>query len=180
MSASHLHEFHFIIGRDMKEELMNLDLYRVKGSLSGIIVRILSLISPIIKREHKWGKQRMSRYMAVSENPDEIREHVHVYFPGKMYRELKLMHQDLNCYSIAQLVRDFLKLFIDLIKKFGNKLFKELERIFNKWNEEKVKTRPRTREYIRQLWKIIQHLPGNNRLINIYDRNFSPFWIIRI
>ena len=135
MLMSHLHEFHFVLNRGMKNDLMNLELYQKKGSLSGVITGILSLIGPVIKSEHKWGKQRASQYLPVCSDPDEIREHVHVYLPGEVYRELKLMHQDLNVYSIAQLLRGFLRFFLNMVKEYGNKVFQELKRLFKKWNE---------------------------------------------
>ena len=180
MLKSYLHEFHFILDTGMKEELKNLSIYKELGSLSGIIVKILWLIGLVIRREHKWGEQRESRYMPVCDNPDELREHVHVYFPRELYRELKLLHADLNCFSIAQLVREFLRIFLDLVKEFGNNVFMELERMFKVWNEEIDKTRLTPRGYIRQLWKVIQHLPGKNRLVNMYNGQFSPFWIFRL
>ena len=114
MNRPHVHVFHFVIDRVMKNKLKNLDIFKGSGNLSGIIVRIFSLLAPLIKKEHKWGEQRVSRYLPVCDDPDEIREHVQVYIPGKLYRELKLLHADLNCFSIAQLARGFLRFFLDL------------------------------------------------------------------
>ena len=180
MLRTHLHEFHCIIGRKMKKKLIILDLYKEMGSLSGIVVKILSLLTPFIKKEHKWGEQRMSRYMQVTDDPDEIREHMHVYFPGDVYREVKLMHADLNCFSIAQLVRSFLDFYLDLVKEYGDNVVQKLEGLLNQWNEEKEKNRLTPRQFIRQLQKLMRHLPGKNRLITIYNRQFSPFWVFRL
>ena len=121
-----LHDFHFVMDKGMKEALTRLYIKEEKRSLSGIIVMILSLIGPLIKKEHLWGEQRKSRYLAVCNNPDEVREHVHVYFPKDVYRELKLMHQDLNVFSIAMVVREFLRFFLDLVKEHGDNVFQEL------------------------------------------------------
>ena len=180
MVIGHLHDFHLVIARSMKENLMDLDIYKKAGSLSGVIVKILSLLGPVINREHQWGKQRMSRYMPVSGDPDEIREHAHVYFPEDEYRRLKLMHQDLNCFSIAQLVRSFLEFFIDLVKDYGDNVFKELEKWFNQWSKENDKNRLTPCKLVRQLWRLIRHLPGQNRLINVYSKQYSPFWVFRL
>ena len=180
MATSYLHEYHFVMGRSMKESLQGLDMFEKTGSLSGIIVRILLLFYPVIKREHKWGEQRMSRYMPVSDDPDEKRDHVHVYFPGNVYRLLKLMHQDLNVYSIAQLIRFFLEIFLDLVRVYGDNLFQEITKLYKQWNVESKKNQLTPRKFIRQLYIIIQHLPGQSRLINIYDNQFSPFWIFRL
>lgn len=178
MFTTHLHEYHFIMTRGMKEKLKSLDLYRKEKSLSCVVVKILSLLAPIIKKEHKWGEQRMSRYLPVSEDPDEIREHMHVYFPGEIYRQLKLMHQDLNVYSIAQLIRGFLELFLDMVISYGDNVFQKLKKIFKRWKEEDGNYRLTPRQIVRQLYKIIEHFSGNSRLINIYDQFFSPSWIL--
>ena len=164
----------------MKNSLMDLELYKKTGNLSGVITRIISLIASIVKREHKWGEQRNSRYLPVCSDPDEVREHVHAYLPGKMYRELKLMHTDLNIYSIAQLLRGFLRFFLDLVKEYGNKTIDVLQKLFRRWNKEKERTSLTLREVIRQLKRIIRHLPDQTGLINIYCKNFSPFWIFRL
>ena len=180
MTTIHLYEFHFVMGRSMKKNLMSLVMYGKMGSLSRVIMKILCLLMPVIEREHKWGEQRMSRYMYVSGNPNEKREHVHVYLPGTMYRRLKLMHQDLNFYSIAQIVRGFLEVFLGLVEEYGDDVYKELEGVFKKWEEEKRKIRLTPREFLRQLAKILRHLPGQNKLINVYNAHFSPFWIFRL
>lgn len=180
MAASQLHEFHFIMDRSMKKELKNMDIFKGIGSLSGVIVKVFSLLIPVIRNEHKWGKQRKSRYMPVSINPDEIRDHVHVYFTGEMYRQLKLIHQDLNFYSIAQLLRGFLRFFLDLVKEYEDTIFRELENLYKRWEDEDKKIHLTSSEFIRQLWIILQHFSGQTNLINIYNRQFYPSWVFRL
>ena len=180
LSTSHLYEFHFVMGRDMKKDFMNMAKHEQLGSLSGVIVKILSLLGPALEKEHKWGKQRMSRYLPVTGNPDEKREHVHLYLPGIIYSQLKLMHQDLNFYSIAQLIREFLEFFLGMFEVYGDDVFQKLGRVFKKWSEEEAKNRLTPRKFIRQLNRILRHLPGKNRLINIYNGHYSPFWVFRL
>jgi hypothetical protein len=180
MVLSHLHEFHFVLDRGMKNDLMDLELYKKTVNLSGVIEGILSLIGPLIKREHKWGKQRESRYLPVCDDPDEIREDVHAYLPRELYRELKLMHADLNYYSIGQMVRDFLRFFLDKVKEYGEKIFDELQKLFKRWEKENRKHRLTPRMIIRQLWRIIRHLPEQSGLINLYYSDFSPCWMFRL
>ena len=178
MSISQVHEYHFVMNRGMKKALKSLDMYKQTGSLSSLIVKILSLLAPVIEKKHKWGRQKMSRYLPVSDNPAEKREHVHAYIPDYIYRRFKLMHQDLNYYSIAQLVRNFLKLFLVLVKVFGDDIFQVLEKLFKLWKEENGKIQLTVREVVRQLSIILQHLPGQNWLINIYNKQFCPFWTL--
>ena len=180
MVSAHLLEFHFVMDRGMKSELMDLELYKKTGSLSGVIAKILILIGPVVKREQKWGDQRESRYLPVCDDPDEVREDVHAYLPIRLYRELKLMHADLNYYSIAQMVRDFLRFFLGLVKEYGDKIFDELQKLFRGWEKEDGNNRLTPRMVMRQLCRIIRHLPGQTGLINLYRSDFSPFWIFRL
>ena len=133
------HEFQFVMGRQMREEIKGLDLYKDVGSMSGSIVKILFLLSPILKLGHKWGKQQESKYQYVSGDPDEKREFVHVYFPAEMYRQLKLMHQDLNVYSIAQIVRRVLWFYLGLVCVYGDDVKKILQLLYTQWNKEQKK-----------------------------------------
>ena len=85
----------------------------------------------------------------------------------------------MNYFSIAQMVRDFLRFFLDLVKEYGDKIFDELQKLFKRWKKENRNNRLTPREIIRQLWRIIRHLPGQTGLINLYGSDFSPFWIFR-
>ncbi|MBN2444922.1 MAG: hypothetical protein JXJ04_26440 [Spirochaetales bacterium] len=180
MSGDKAHEFHFVINRGMKERLQGLDFFKGCKSVSGVIVKILRVLTPVLGKEHKWGEQRMSRYKAVCDNSEEIRDHVHVYVPGELYRELKLLHHGLNFYSIAQFVRELVEFFLGLVEVYKNDVLKELEKIFARWKCEEEQNRLTSRKFIRQLWKIIRFLPGKNRLITVYNDLYSPFWVLRI
>ncbi|MBN1697399.1 MAG: hypothetical protein JW881_07785 [Spirochaetales bacterium] len=180
MIESDPHEFHFIITDIMREKLRNLKSFGSRRTLSGVIVGIMSLVDPLIIREHQWGRQRMSRYQPVSNHPDERREHVHVYFPEDVYRKIKLLHADLNCYSIAQLLRWLLELFLVMVEKYGKKVIEEFEKRFKQWSNEKKRLQQSLRKNLRQLLRIIQHLHGQNRLISLYTNHYSPFYILRL
>ena len=108
MTELALHDFHCVLDRNMKEKLRDLDILKGVRGVSGKIVRILQVLIPVIRRELKWGEQRLSRYMNVCDDPDVERDHVHVYVPEGLYRELKLLHHGLDFYSIAQFVRELL------------------------------------------------------------------------
>jgi hypothetical protein len=180
MAVVQAHIFHFIVDSEMKTQLKNTGLFCDSVSLSGRIVSILDMLMPVIGNEHKWGEQRMSRYMNVCDDPDEVREHVHVYFPPGLYRKLKLLHQDLNAYSIAQLLRGFLRFFLGLLDVHGEKVFQVLKKTFSRWKKDERDTRQTLRESVQQLLKIIRHLPRKNRHVTIYDGSSIPFWILRM
>jgi hypothetical protein len=180
MSENCVHAFHFVLNRGMKKRLKGLDVFKNSRSLSGTMVKILQLLIPVFRKAHKWGKQQMSRYKLVCDNREEIRDQVHMYIPGELYRELKLLHQDLNTYSIAQLVRCFLRFFIGLVDIFKERVLRELNKLFTRWRKDDEELQLTSHEFMLQLLKIIQHLPGKSRLITIYDNQFAPFWIFRI
>jgi hypothetical protein len=180
MAEGAIHDFHCVLTRDMKEKLQDLNIFKGAGSVSGMIVSILQVLIPVIEREFKWGRQRMSQYMNVCGDPDMVRDHIHVYMPRGLYRELKLLHQGLNFYSIAQFVRGLLEWFLEFVEGCEGDALEELAELFSSWAAEKKETRLTLREYMRQLLKIIRHLPGKNRLITIYNHNYSPFWVLRV
>ena len=177
---STVHDFHFVMDRGMKGRLAGLNLWRDCKGLSGVIVNILKVLSPLVRQEHRWGEQRKSRYKAVCPDPDEVREDMHVYLPEELYRELKLLHQDLNFFSIAQMVREFLEWFLGFVDGCAGDALTELEAMFSQWAEVEKDSKLTLCEYLRQLLRIIQHLPGKNRLVNIYNKDYSPFWIMRM
>ena len=174
------HNFHFIIARSIKERLKNLDVFEKSLNFSQTIRRILSELAPLIKVKHKWGEQQMSRYIYVSEDEDEKRDHVYAYLDEDVYRELKLIHQDLNFYSIGQIVRGFCEFFLDLADEFGKGLFKVLERNFKEWEVIARTLRLTLREELQHLLRIIPLLPGGKGHLTLYDSHFIPFYILRL
>ncbi|MBN2531420.1 MAG: hypothetical protein JXB88_00940 [Spirochaetales bacterium] len=150
------------------------------NNISGIIVRILLLLVPFIKREHDRGKQRDSRYEYVSLDLGETRVHTHAYLPENLYRKLKLIHHDLNFFSMAQIVRFFIVVFFKLVDEYEEDISKELERMYKEWEKEGRDSRLTLRQYIRQLMIIIQHLIPGKRIITVYDHRFMPFWRLRL
>ncbi|MBN1699049.1 MAG: hypothetical protein JW881_16135 [Spirochaetales bacterium] len=180
MIESVRHEFHCIMTDNLRERLLDLTLFGSRCSLSGVVVKILTCIDPLIIKEHIWGKQQMSRYRAVSDDPDESRKHAHVYFTEEVYRKIKLLHADLNCYSIAQLVRWLLELFLAMVERYGNRVIEEFEKRFMQWSREEKGLQESPRRNLRQLYRIIQHLSERNRFISLYTGHYSPFWILQL
>jgi hypothetical protein len=174
------HNFHFVLARSMKERLKNLDVFEKSLNFSQTINRILSELTPLIKVKHKWGEQQRSKYLYVSEDEDEKRDHVYAYLDEDVYRKLKLIHQDLNFYSIGQILRGFCEFFLDLVDEFGRGVFKVLARNFEKWKDISSAFRLTFREELQHLLRIIPLLPGGKGILTIYDSHFTPFYIRRL
>ena len=113
------HNFHLIIDQQLKTQLLSLPVFHDTTSFSGIVVRILQLMFPRLEKEHCFGRQRQSQYQLITDDPEAKRCSVHIYLPGELYRGLKLMHQDLNFYSIAQCLRWIIVLFLQLFNRYG-------------------------------------------------------------
>ena len=175
----HLYEFHFKLDLEMKNRLKGVAMFKNTRSLSGLIVRILKWLSPRIEKEHIFGKQRMSMYKFVNDDMDIKRESVHVYLPDYLYRKLKLMHQDLNFYSMAQLLRFILGIFLDVTEKYGNKIIYKLKRILKHWKAKK-KNRKYKYKSIRQLMHFLYQNPVNSNFFTIYSNKFAPISIFRL
>jgi hypothetical protein len=144
-----------------------------------VIVKILSLLSPFLERVHMLRKQRMSRYELVNSNREMKRRSVHVYLPESRYRQLKLMHQDLNFYSIAQILRMMLRLFLSLIKNYGNIVIRRLKDLLSMWKLKRVERKYKLKS-IRQLLHFIYQKSTISKFLTIYDYKFSPIDIYRL
>lgn len=171
--TSEIYTFHFKMDSKMKSELKRLTLYKQAGSISRLIVEILTMLAPLVEKEHFFGEQRGSKYRLIHEDPGIKRESVHVYMPDCLYRRFKLMHQDLNCYSIAQLVRGFLWVFLGLVEEHGDNYQEVLATMMGRCNADIEKSRF-SHEVVLQLLQFIHQRVQIIRLFTIYNHKFSP------
>jgi hypothetical protein len=172
-------EFHFKMDSEMKQRLQSLEMYKKTGNFSGMIVRILSLLSPHLEKEHLRGEQRSSYYELVNVDKKVGRESVHVYLSEQKYRELKLLHNDLNFYSIAQLLRLMLRVFIGVMDVYGDEGVWILMQAFKDW---KVKREKQKYRYVpvRQFLHFIFQKPKISRFLTLYSNKFVPISIFRL
>jgi hypothetical protein len=174
------HDFHFVIAQGMLEGLAELRVFKKGMSFSRVVAQIISELAPVVKAAHKWGEQRKSRYRFVATEPGEEVCHVHTYLDEDVYRELKIIHHDLNFYSMAQILRMFLGLFLGLVDKYGDNVFHVLEWVFEQLRKYDDDNRLTLREKMLQLFTIIRFAQGGRGHITLYDQHFEPFWMIRL
>ena len=174
------HDFHYVIAKGMLEGLAGLRVFKKCMSFSGIVAQIISELAPVVKAAHKWGRQRKSRYRFVVNDPGDTVCHVHTYLDEDVYRELKLIHHDLNFYSMAQILRMFLGLFLGLVDKYGDNVFRVLKWIFKQLKKYDSDNRLTLREKMLQLLAIIRFIQGERGHITLYDHHFEPFWMARL
>ncbi|MBN2534819.1 MAG: hypothetical protein JXB88_18200 [Spirochaetales bacterium] len=177
--TSEFYIFHFKMDVEMKDKLKGLTLYKNAGNLSRLIIRILSMLIPFMEKKHLCREQKGSKYAFVHRDLAVERESTHVYMDDGLYRRLKLMHQDLNCYSMAQLLREFLEFFLIVVDLYGDDYQEALNYLMEKCNAENEKFRFSYKALI-QLWKLIRQNSVMIRLLNIYNDKFCPVKIYRL
>jgi len=107
------HELHFKVNSLMKEKLENIA-RELNLSLSGLIVYILQFYSNRIKKRYCFGNEDDNRYERINGDTD-----IHAYISKEDYRFLKKVHADLNFFSMAKLLREIIKIFIEEYEKIG-------------------------------------------------------------
>jgi hypothetical protein len=174
-----IYKFHFIMDAEMKSSLCNLSMFHRAGTLSRLIIRVLTLLSPGMEKKHLKGEQMMSRYEFVNDYKDIERKSVFIYLPDKLYRELKLMHQDLNYYSMAQLLRLVLRVFLGLANVYGDDVESKLVVIYRQW---KAKRDNRKYEWkpVKELLHFIYQKSRISRFLTLYSYKFQPISFYRL
>jgi hypothetical protein len=174
-----IYKFHFKMDAEMMSNLSGLSMFKRLGNISRLIVRILTLLSPGMEEKHFKNEQMMSQYEFVSEDKDAERKNAFVYLPDRLYRQLKLMHQDLNYYSMAQVLRLVLRAFLDFVEVFGEDVESKLMAFYLQW---KAKRNSRKYEWkpVKELLHFIYQKPRISRLLTLYNNKFQPISFYRL
>ena len=174
-----IYEFHFKVDAQMKIDLESTDEYKKSGNLSGLIVKILESLCGKMENKHFFGEQKNSAYEFINEDFAVKRESVHVYLPAALYRKLKLMHNNLNFYSIAQLLREVLGVYVGLDRVHKEGVDDHIKELAAGWEKENsVKKLEGSK--LRQLSQLLEGKHENLVLMSIYDIGFSPAHIYRL
>jgi hypothetical protein len=167
------HEFHFITGEKMYSELNNLS-GELNKSLSKTISFIFEKVFVLTERHHLMSEENQSMYFKVADDEEE-RLHIHAYMKHSIYRKLKQIHQDLNTYSMAQIIRRVIEVFLKGCKNYGLKRFIEkIEKITETWDEKKKIYRKEKRIFQRHLSYFAER---KSYCLTGYDTNSSTFLI---
>ena len=172
-------KFHFKMDILMMDELTDLALFQETQNLSGTISRILMQLFTIIEKEDMEGMQRFSKYELINEDKSIDRKHVIVKIPDFLYRRLKSLHDVLNYYSIAQLLRELIRMYLDMVSKFGDTYGEELMRLVKKW----VKFSRNSQfliKYINQLIMFKDEIMEIIKKFSMYTLHFSPYRVFRL
>ena len=125
------------------------------------------------------GIQRFSKYKLIKEDKSIDRKHVIVKIPDFLYRRLKSLHDVLNYYSIAQLLRKLIRVFFDMVSKFGEGYGEKLMRLMNDWVNSSRNSQFLIK-YINQLILFKGEIMEIIKKFNIYTLHFSPYRVFRL
>ena len=172
------YDFHIVIDSHLKKQLQSRSIFRNIASFSGTVVKILCLMYPRLEKEHFSMKQKFSRYQPVTTDPNTLRCSVHIYMPPDLYRRLKLIHHDLNFYSIGQLIRWLLRLFLQWIAAAGTNIKQKLSKQISRYRKD-ILSAQLPHEISRQMSHFFNSTVGNLHLLNIYNRDAVPVKIYK-
>jgi hypothetical protein len=171
--------FHFKMDIEMMDKLTDLELFEKTQSMSGTIKMILLQLFPVIEKEDYKEVQRFSKYRLIHNDTEIKRVRVVARIPDFLYRRLKSLHDVLNYYSMAQLIRDLLGLYLDLVDEYGNGFGDELMRIIKDWSSFSRNSRVLI-HYIRQLLTFQGDMMEILYFFNVYSHCFSPYRKFRL
>ena len=171
--------FHFKMDILMMDELTDLALFEKTQSVSGAINRILLQLFTIIEKIDMDGIQRFRKYKLINEDKRIDRKHVIVRIPDFLYRRLKSLHDVLNYYSIAQLVRELIGVYLNMVSKFGDGYGEELMRLVNDW----VNFNSNSRYLVKYIYQLILFNGEIMEIIkkfSIYILHFTSYRVFRL
>ena len=105
------HEFHFKLDEDTFRKLKYVSERMNIKTMSKTIVVILNHLLPDFEKNQIEFHNKKSRYRKIAD-PKYIRSSIHAYILDDIYRQLKSFHQYFNYYSLAQILREIIEIFI--------------------------------------------------------------------
>ena len=113
-------EFDFVINQALFNKIENLKEKNNKN-FSVIVREIILLMLPILRKKHLFEKRRKKDYKFIN-----AIEKIRVFLPEEVYNELKLVHDQLNSFSIATLIRELLEIYFAGIETYGEEKFMKM------------------------------------------------------
>ncbi len=113
-------EFDFVLNKSLFDKIKYLKEKKNKD-LSVIVREIILLMIPILRKKHLYEKRRDKDYKFINAT-----EKIRVFLPEEVYNELKLVHDQLNSFSIATLIRELLEVYFAGIQIYGEEKFMKM------------------------------------------------------
>ncbi|HOJ63403.1 MAG TPA: hypothetical protein PLE45_03175 [Spirochaetota bacterium] len=128
-------KFEFVIGEDLYQKIKNLDQNK---NISKIIRELLIKMIPFITKKHLTEPRRKKDYPVVNAT-----RRVRVFLKDNLYNHLKVIHDNLNTFSMATIVREILEEYFVRLLTYGEegfeKIIKENEKEIEEMRKNKAK-----------------------------------------
>jgi hypothetical protein len=165
-----IHDYHFKLNEKSKLELLKIS-KDMKLSMSSTIVLLFEKFLPFVEKNHLKSKEKNSKYKVIADLKEK-RYRIHCYMQDHLYRKKKHLHHDLNVFSMAQILRSMIDIFIFGCNKYGiNEFINKLDKIIKLWKNKKEIYRKEKIIFIRQLYMKIINFP---KILVYYDQNSHP------
>ena len=119
------HIFHFVLSGELKKALLMIA-EMLDFNISETIVFIIEKTETLLDHFRFFEKEKMNEYPEVNWD-----SHIQVYFTKDDYRKLKQVHDTMNAFSIAVVLRALIVFFIKGVEDYG---LEEFLRILNKYD----------------------------------------------
>lgn len=124
-----VHRFHFVLGMELKKEIIRIA-RELDMTTQDTVVYMLETVYPVMAKWHLTGEETDGKPAKVNWNA-KMQIKLDVIF----FRRLKMLHSQMNVFSLAIVVRRMLELFVKYFRKGGMKLvcglFFRFERLFH-------------------------------------------------
>jgi hypothetical protein len=165
------HEFHFVLNQKLYFKLLKKSKCLNKD-LSKTIVVAFEKLNTFIEKNHFISKEKGCKYKHLADKEEKLC-HIHCYLPEHFYRKLKHIYNDLNVYSMAQILRKIIEFFLMGCSKYGDRCFLErLDEINKNWEMKKSIYRIEKRIFKRPMSQKIISFPY---CITVYGADSRPY-----
>ncbi len=127
-----IREFNFMIGKELQDKIENY--CKIKNiSRNKCLTIIFTIMIPLLKKEHFTGEERGNKYQVFT-----AVKRIHLYLDEKLYRELKLIHSNLDFFSMASIVRFLMEEFFERVKNSDGDektVEREMREIWSEFNK---------------------------------------------
>ncbi len=127
-----IREFNFMIGKELNDKIENY--CKIKNlSQNRCLTIIFNMMIPLLKKEHFTGEERGNKYQVFT-----AVKRIHLYLDEKLYREVKLLHSNLDFFSMASIVRFLIEEFFERLKKSDGDekvIEREMREIWTEFNK---------------------------------------------
>lgn len=177
-----LHDFHLKMDDALFERLDEVcDLFGGTTGVSGLMSAFLDEFPVWLEGEHFFSHEHDGEYLLINPDLEVKRRSVHLYFSKVVFRRLKMVHQDLNYFSMAQIVRKLAEILIKLAEKYGTGLWDYLRSLKWCWKQKCTEWKNTRKPIYRlQLSSSSYRVPGGGADFGhqtAYDNYFSPLVI---